>query len=265
MTFKPTTFSARDAQWLEAKKLTREEVAAAYHVPQPMVGLLDRSTFSNVSELHKSLYQDTLPPWLVGIEEDLEQQLVPDWPDLTRSSAYIEFSLDSKLAGTFLEQSRVLQAATGAPWMTRNEARARLNLPRIEDSGADQLVVPLNVLVGGQASPVDTAPPLAARQVAARFIERCARTTLGRWHEVRDGNRDINSVWQPERWGRELLQDLEMAGLDGSAEFAAALLDKTRDGVLAALAAEDPDQSLARYFAAAEEASDALLTELEAA
>jgi hypothetical protein len=230
-----------------------------------MVGILDRATFSNVTELHKSLYQDVLPPLLVGIEEDFEQQLIPDWPDLIQSNAYLEFNLAEKLKGTFEDQARVMQTATGAPWLTRNEARARMNLPRMDDPSADRLIVPLNVLVGGQASPTDSAPPLAARQVAQRFLQRCGRTTLGRWHEVRDGNRDIGSVWQPERWGRELLQDLEAAGLDDSAEFAAALLDKTRDGVLHALAAQDPDRELTHYFATAEEASDALLTELEAA
>ncbi len=39
--------------------------------------------------------------------------------------------------------------------MTRNEARAMNNLPRIE--GGDELIVPLNVLEGGLASPNDTA------------------------------------------------------------------------------------------------------------
>jgi hypothetical protein len=50
-----------------------------------------------------------------------------------------------------------LQASTGAPWLTRNEARARANLPAVENG--DELVTPLNVLVGGQASPLDSAPP----------------------------------------------------------------------------------------------------------
>jgi hypothetical protein len=38
--------------------------------------------------------------------------------------------------------------------MTRAEARARLNLPHLE--GTDELIVPLNVLEGGQASPTDS-------------------------------------------------------------------------------------------------------------
>lgn len=38
--------------------------------------------------------------------------------------------------------------------MTRNEARADNNLPPVE--GGDELIVPLNVIQGGQASPTDT-------------------------------------------------------------------------------------------------------------
>ena len=38
--------------------------------------------------------------------------------------------------------------------MTRNEARADNNMPPIE--GGDEIITPLNVLVGGQASPQDT-------------------------------------------------------------------------------------------------------------
>ena len=64
MTFKPEAFSPADAQWAEGRRLTREEVARAFHIPPPMVGVLDNATFSNISEQHRMLYQDTLGPWL---------------------------------------------------------------------------------------------------------------------------------------------------------------------------------------------------------
>lgn len=44
--------------------------------------------------------------------------------------------------------------------MTVNEARAKRNLPALE--GADELVVPLNVVAGGQASPQDGGTPPVA-------------------------------------------------------------------------------------------------------
>ena len=85
-------------------------------------------------------------------------QLLPEFVDLP-AGTYLEFSLAAKLQGSFTEQAAVLQSSVGAPYLTRNEARARLNLPPV--SGGDELVTPLNVLIGGLASPQDTAPELA--------------------------------------------------------------------------------------------------------
>jgi HK97 family phage portal protein len=142
------------AQYIEARKLTREEVAAAYHIPLPMVGILDNATFSNIKEQHQHLYQDTLGPWLQMIQEEIGLQLIPDLPD--SEGVYVEFNLQEKLRGSFEEQAAQLQTAVGAPWLLRNEARARMNLPAIE--GGDDMITPMNVLVGGMASPTDTAP-----------------------------------------------------------------------------------------------------------
>ena len=100
------------------------------------------------------LYGDVAGPWIGGIEQAFNVHLTPhhagDRP------LYIEANVEAKLRGSFEEQSRVLQASVGGPWLTRNEARARQNLPGIE--GGDDLITPLNVTEGGQASPQDSAP-----------------------------------------------------------------------------------------------------------
>jgi HK97 family phage portal protein len=149
MTYVPAGLDPRAAQYIEARKLTREEVAAAYHIPPPLVGILDHATFSNIREKHKQLYQDTLGPWLIDIDESLEIQLVPELadPDLV----YLEFDIRSKLNGSFEERAAGASAAVGGPWMTVNEQRALDNLPAID--GGDELITPLNVTKGGQASP----------------------------------------------------------------------------------------------------------------
>src|SRR5690554_6984432 len=64
MHLNPPSFpTRRSSDLIEARKLTREEVAAAYYIPPPLVGILDHATFSNIREQHKQLYQDTLGPW----------------------------------------------------------------------------------------------------------------------------------------------------------------------------------------------------------
>lgn len=160
MRYVPAGVNPRDAQYIESRKLTREEVVAAYHIPLTLVGILDNATYSNITEQHKMMYQDTLGPWLTMIQQELALQLVPEFGDV--EDIYCEFNLAEKLKGSFEEQAEQLQMSVGGPYMTRNEARARLNLPQLP--GGDELITPLNVIEGGQASPQDSAPPPEGQQ-----------------------------------------------------------------------------------------------------
>jgi hypothetical protein len=67
---------------------------------------------------------------------------------------YVEQDREAAINGSFLEQAKLLSTLTGGPIMTRAEGRAKLNLPHID--GTEELIVPLNVVEGGQASPQDT-------------------------------------------------------------------------------------------------------------
>ena len=156
MSFKPVSQTARDLQYIESRKLTREEVASAYFVPPPMVGILDNATFSNITEQHKMLYQDTLAPILTMVQEEIELQLLPEFePNPTRF--YVEFNMREKLTGSFEERAAAIASAVGGPTMTVNEARALDNRPPID--GGDALIVPLNVTQNGDQNPIPAAPP----------------------------------------------------------------------------------------------------------
>lgn len=165
MKYEAIAIDPQKAQYIEARKLSREEVAAAYHIPPPLVGILDHATYSNITEQHKILYQDTLGPWLTMIQQEIATNLLPDLPD--SQDVYVEFNIAEKMRGSFEEQAAAASTATGGPWMTRNEQRARFNLPQVP--GGDELITPMNVTEGGLASPRDTAPePDAAPKASAR-------------------------------------------------------------------------------------------------
>lgn len=155
MKFVEASQTAKDLQYIEGRKLTREEVAAAYFIPPPMVGILDKASFSNITEQHKMLYQDTLGPWLTMIQEEIELQLISDfepvWTDF-----YVEFNLREKLTGSFVERQDAISKAVGGPTMTINEARALDNRPPIE--GGDELIRPLNVTQNGDDEPIEAEP-----------------------------------------------------------------------------------------------------------
>lgn len=152
MELKRLGFTAREEEWAEVAKLALSTVASVYHVNPVMVGILDNANFSNTKEFRKMLYSETLGPTLARIEDRINTFLAPLVSG--REDAYVEFNIQEKLQGDFEEQASIISTAVGAPWMTVNEARAKMNLPAID--GGDERVIPLNVLIGGQASPRDT-------------------------------------------------------------------------------------------------------------
>lgn len=243
MEFHGDGFTAEQAQYIEARKLTRVEVASAYHVSPVMVGVLDNANYSNVREFHKILYQDTLGPYFAQIEQAVNAQLLPEWGD---PNLYVEFNLREKLDGDFIDQARLLQTSVGAPIMTVNEGRARINLPSID--GGDALVVPLNVTIGGQASPTDSAPPPKSRvqvksadpeaqsaylAVIMGFFERQAqvlRATLGA--QKARGKASVTDAFDLDRWNRELVVDLQRLNRQVAERAAAAAVDGLVDADL---------------------------------
>lgn len=265
MEFVPNSFSARDSEYLAGRKLTREEVARSYHVPLPMVGILDHATFSNIKEQHKNLYQDCLGPILVEFEEELELQLVPEFPDV--DGVYLEFNIAEKLKGSFEEQAQALSSAVGRPWLTADEARARQNLPSM-GGDAEQLVTPLNVLVGGQASPRDSAPPKALRsgqksadddvdeqhvrlhgrhvekwtQVLTKFFERQRDAIVGRFPKSEKAAVTITELFDTDRWVKELGDDILQLNYATASVFAQRTIDAL--GPIPAETDDEEDQAV---------------------
>lgn len=145
MTMSRVGFSAHEEEFIEAAKLSLATVAQVYHVNPVMVGMLDNANFSNAKEFARSLYTNTLGPIMAMIEDRINGQLIPMVSRET--NLYVEFNIAEKLQGSFEEQAAVMQTATGRPWQTVNEARARFNMSEIE--GGDDLSIPLNILLGG--------------------------------------------------------------------------------------------------------------------
>lgn len=154
MTLNRIDFSARDQQYVEASKLSLGTVASAFHINPTMVGQTEGANYSNVREFRRMLYVDSLGPTLKQIEDVVNQILMPRL-GMDPQEYYAEFNIGQKLSGSFEEQAAVMQTMVGAPIMTRNEGRARFNLPAIGEMG-DELITPLNVIEGGQASPTDS-------------------------------------------------------------------------------------------------------------
>ena len=223
-TFTPVSFSPKESEYIAARKLTREECAAAYHVPLPMVGILEHATFSNIKEQHKHLYQDCLGPWLVMIAEELERQLLIEADDQT--NVYLEFNIAEKLKGSFEEQASSLQTLVGRPVMSVNEGRGRLNLRSTDDPEDDKVAKPLNMsgALPGVPPPVDDAEE---EEAAAQVLETTTERITARLAKV-----PVSQQWavfDADRWSRELVDDLTpIVGADRAVTMAADYLIATQ-------------------------------------
>ena len=241
MEIKPFQTSFKEQQWVESVKLSREAVAAAYRINPSLVWHTDTQTYASSKDNARALYAECLGPDLQMIQQRINSFLLPMIG--AEPGTYVEFDLTEKLKGNFEERASILQSSVGGPWLTRNEARRDNNLPPIE--GGDELIVPMNVVTGGQASPTDTHMNTApARRVIAhahkhkKAEEEPEEVTVSSKVEQEEQDqvaaaldkffkRQAKSVlpklgadaewWNADRWNKELADDLEPILLDVSA------------------------------------------------
>jgi HK97 family phage portal protein len=230
MEIKPFSTSFKEAEWASSITLTREAVAAAYRVNPSLIWHSNTQTYASSKDNARALYAECLGPDLQMIQQRINSFLLP-MLGADPAQTYVEFDLTEKLKGSFEERASILQSSVGGPWLTRNEARADNNLPPIE--GGDQLIVPLNVIEGGQASPTDTHMDTWAStqpETKAFEIHKKAKTTKVIASEKEEDavsdalsayfKRQAKSViakvgakseswWNDERWNKELADDLE--------------------------------------------------------
>ena len=166
------TLNAEELQYIETRKLNREEACAIYDVPPPVVHILDRATFSNITEQMRSMYRDTMAPKLGLLESTLDMELRdgrfgragdPDFGD----DVYAEFLMDEVLRGSFEARVPAIVAAINAGLMTPAEGREIENRPFIE--GTDQLFINAAVV------PLDSADALEDPTLRRHLLGAAAR------------------------------------------------------------------------------------------
>ncbi len=165
--------NVEELQYIEARKLNREECCAVFDVPPPAVHILDHATYSNITENLRSLYRDTMAPKLGEFESTLEMDLRdgtfgrgnPDFPD----DVYGEWLLDEVLRGEFEARANSYQAGINSGWLTPAEVRQMENRPFIEGSDVllvNSTIVPLDRAVNPPEPPPAPELPPEPEQLA---------------------------------------------------------------------------------------------------
>lgn len=138
-TWTQISLKADDAQLLESRGWSVEDICRWFGVPPFMIGHNEKTTSwgTGIEQMLLGFQKFTLNPYLRRIEQAIRKQLLT--PAERAAGVFAEFNLEGLLRGDSLGRARFYQAMVGAGLMTRNEARAKENLPPVE--GGDVITV----------------------------------------------------------------------------------------------------------------------------
>jgi HK97 family phage portal protein len=135
------TINPRDAEILDQRKFSVEEICRIFGVPPHMIGHTEKSTSwqAGLEAMGTAFVRYTLMPHLVQIAQAFNHRL---WP--SRNKYFVEHVTAALERGDLKSRNEAYRVALGRAgepgWMTVNEVRRKENLPPID--GGDELFKP---------------------------------------------------------------------------------------------------------------------------
>lgn len=149
--WKSFSFSAKDAEFLDSRKLTNLDICRIWGVPPTVVGITDNATYSNTDQESRALVVRCLAPMAKRIEQAMNAALLTTE---SRKTMFIEHDLAGLLRGDMKARYDAYSVGRNGGWMSVNEIRSLENMPKIE--GGDEFLSPLNMTtVKDRANPTD--------------------------------------------------------------------------------------------------------------
>lgn len=148
------SLSPADMDFIEGRKLGREEIAAIFQVPPPLIGILDKANYSNMKEARRVFWLDTIIPLLDDLKETFNRGLTPYFGD--------DIVLDYDTANVEALAENVNEKITGAKDLFAmgipfNAINQRLDLGFDEIEGGDIGYLPGGLMPASMAAAVAAA------------------------------------------------------------------------------------------------------------
>lgn len=162
-----------DAQYIETRKLHREEAAQLFRMPPHKVGILDHATFSNIEHQAIDYVTGTLRPWLVRNEQAIATQLLEDEPDI-----FAEHLVDGLLRGDAKSRAEALAIRRQNGTLTADEWRALENENELAGGVGKVTWMPVNYKPVLPATPETETPADGVNGNGAADLDPLADTEL---------------------------------------------------------------------------------------
>jgi HK97 family phage portal protein len=166
--FLDTAASPRDAAYVQMRELTKEEILAAFGVPESIIGNASGRTFANAAEEGKVFWMETMSPHLEIIARPLSH-LTPDH--------VVDYNTDEVpiLVLAKQEQARFSLEEYRAGLISANEYRSSIGKKLIESELADSLLANPNLTpMGNTEKPTEVPDQAGAGSLADQSAEGAA-------------------------------------------------------------------------------------------
>ena len=139
-TYKPTSVSNDQAQFIDSRRMAVEDVARAFNIPPHLLGLPGTNSYASVEQNNLAWVTHCLRPIVQKLEGALS-------PLMARSNggenAFIKFTLDGLLRADIEARNRSYSTGLQAGYLTINDVRRFEDLSPIDDASANTVRVPL--------------------------------------------------------------------------------------------------------------------------
>ena len=132
--------NADESQYLDTRKMSREEICGIFRVPPHMVADLSRATYSNIDKQDLFFVKHTIRPWLKRIEGAISRDL------LGPGKYFVKFNVDALLRGDIKSRTEAQRVQFTHGVLTLNEWRAMENRNPIDGDIGDEHFVPNNLI-----------------------------------------------------------------------------------------------------------------------
>jgi len=134
--------NASDLSLLEQYNASIKDLCNIYNVPVQLLNNTDSSTYNNMKEAKKALYQNAVIPEMLKIRDELNRWLTPQFG----KNLFIDFDF-TVIPELQEEMDKVVDQMSKAWWITPNEKRSAMSFGADdENEQMDQYYIPANLL-----------------------------------------------------------------------------------------------------------------------
>ena len=139
MKFQRLPITLEEAQLLQSKSFTVEEISRVSRIPLHLLSNLQNATFSNIEQQSLEYVTYALLPWIKKWEMELDRKLLSE---SEKGEYQIKFNLDALQRADIDSRGKYYTAMLNTGTFTRNEVRELENFNKVD--GLDEPLQPMN-------------------------------------------------------------------------------------------------------------------------